>query len=326
MYKINNAEVGSAVSVRPSATALFTVNSADRYGDANTRRQTLVATSPYDFIIRKKESLLNGFFTRMGITEVSFPFALPNVDFNTSRMSVIYTPVGGVQATATFTPSFGFYTPSQIAAALQVFIRARDVSLNTSLVVYSSLNGVPQFTVSVPAGATIDFAPVATTGGLPFPYDQNQIQLYDMFGFTLANSSPVRYTAPAVGSATTVVGNFTFFQKYQYLDIVSTLMTGNQNLKDSTSSPIDRNILCRLYVDYENSYNVPADDPLFAPAGTTPFTIYRKFPVPKFVQWDVKQPIGQLNFQVYDQDGFLIRSDPQFQDMDWKMSVLVSEQ
>ena len=316
MYKINNAEVGSAVSVRPSATALFTVNSADRYGGNDIRRQTQVQTSPYDFTIRKKESLLNGFFTRMGITEISFPMTLPNVDGSTSRMAILYTPSGSPEASSVFTPSFGFYTPAEIAAKLQIKIRTLDASFSTATVTYGA-NSLPQFIVTMPAGATISFAPIATTGTATFPYDQNQIQLYDMFGFTLAN---------ALAQQQVVTGNFTFFQKYQYLDIVSTLMTGNQNLKDSTSSPIDRNILCRLYVDYENSYNVPAGDPLFAPAGTTPFTLYRKYPVPKFVQWDVKQPIGQLNFQVYSQDGVLIQNSPLFGSMDWKMSVLVSEQ
>jgi len=315
MYKINNAEVGSAVSVRPSATALFTVNSADRYGGNDIRRQTLVATSPYDFTIRKNESLLNGFFTRMGITEISFPMSLPNCDGSSSRMAILYTPSGGAEASSIFTAG-GFFTPSEIASKLQVKIRTLDASFSTATVQYG-VNGLPQFIITMPAGATVSFAPIATTGGLPFPYDQNQIQMYDMFGFTLAN---------ALAQQNVVVGNFTFFQKYQYLDIVSTLLTGNQNLKDSTTAPIDRNILCRLYVDYENSYNVPPSDPLFTPAGTTPITLYRKFPIPKFVQWDVKQPVGQLNFQVFDQDGFLIKSDPQFQDMDWKMSVLVSEQ
>jgi hypothetical protein len=252
----------------------------------------------------------------MGITEISFPMTLPNVDGSTARMAVLYTPVAGVETAAVYAPTPGFYTPSEIAAALQVFIRALDPSLATSTVVYG-INGNPQFLITVPAGATISFAPIATSGGPPFPYDQNQIQLYDMFGFTLAN---------ALAQSQIIIGNFTFFQKYQYLDIVSTLLTGNQNLKDSTTSPVDRNILCRLYVDYETTYVVPPNDPAFAPAGTVPFTIYRKFPVPKFVQWDVKQPVGQLNFQVFDQDGFLIRSDPQFQDSDWKMSVLVSEQ
>ena len=316
MYKINNAEVGSAVSVRPSSTALFTVNSADRYAGNNIRRQIGVQTSPYDFTIRKNESLLNGFFTRMGITEISFPMTLPNVDGSTSRMAILYTVSGSPEASSIFTPAFGFYTPSEIAAALQVKIRSLDASFSTATVTYGA-NSLPQFIVTMPAGATVSFAPIATTAGLPFPYDQNQIQLYDMFGFTLAN---------ALAQQAVVVGNFTFFQKYQYLDIVSTLLTGNQNLKDSTTSPVDRNILCRLYVDYENSYNVPPSDPLFAPAGTTPITLYRKFPIPKFVQCDVKQPVGQLNFQVFDQDGFIIKSDPQFQDMDWKMSMLVSEQ
>jgi len=311
MYKINNAEVGSAVSIRPSATALFTLNSADRFGGIEEKRSAnLSLSSPYDFTIRKQESLLNGFFTRMGVSEVAFPFTLPNVAGSTAKLGVVYN-TGAGNVTAIFT-GFGFYTPPEIAAALQIFIRGLDASLAAALVTYGGA-GSPNFTFQSASATTLDFQPIAQSSA--FNYPANQVQMYDMLGLNAL-----------VPAGTSVTGASTFFQKYQYLDIVSTLMTGNQNLKDSTSSPIDRNILCRLYVDYENSYNVPANDPLFAPAGTTPFTIYRKYPVPKYVQWDVKQPIGQLNFQVYTQDGVLVENSPLFGSTDWKMSVLVSEQ
>lgn len=311
MYKINNAEVGSAVSIRPSATALFTVNSADRFGGVSVKRNAdLSVSSPYDFTIRKQESLLNGFFTRMGVSEISFPLTLPNVAGSTAKLTVLYNTGGGAVA-STFT-GFGFYTPSEIAAALQLFIRGLDASLAGATVIYGAA-GAPNFTFLSNSATTLNFAPLGQSSTFNYPADQ--IQLYDMLGLNAL-----------IPGGTTVTGTSTFFQKYQYLDIVSTLMTGNQNLKDSTSSPIDRNILCRLYVDYENTYVVPANDPAFAPPGTTPFIIYRKYPVPKYVQWDVKQPIGQLNFQVYTQDGVLVENSPLFGSADWKMSVLVSEQ
>jgi hypothetical protein len=311
MYKINNAEVGSAVSIRPSATALFTVSSIDRFGGIDIRRSAdLSVSSPYDFTIRKQESLLNGFFTRMGVSEISFPLTLPNVAGSTAKITVLYnTGAGAVASTLTY---FGFYTPSEIAAALQVDIRALDASLAAALVTYGG-NGAPNFRFQSASATTLAFAPIGQSS--TFNYPANQIQLYDMLGL---NSGIV--------GGTDFIGTSTFFQKYQYLDIVSTLMTGNQNLKDSTSSPVDRNILCRLYVDYENTYVVPADDPAFAPPGTVPFIIYRKYPVPKYVQWDVKQPIGQLNFQVYAPDGVLVENSALYGSSDWKMSVLVSEQ
>jgi hypothetical protein len=320
MYKINNAEVGSAVSIRPSATALFTVNSADRYGTIADKRDATVLISPYDFTIRKKESLLNGFFTRMGITEISFPFALPNVGGSTTKLGVTKI-ISGVPTTTVLTFDATFYTPSEFAAELQTEIRTLDAALAAATVVYSP-TGKPQFYIDTQSAiAELSFLPVAQSPSA-FPYPPEQIQVYDMLGMSALNHST---GAPNFAQGV-FISSPTFFQKYQYLDIVSTLLTGNQNLKDSTSSAIDRNILCRLYIDYENSYNVPASDPLFAPAGTTPITIYRKFPVPKFVQWDVKQPIGQLNFQVYDQNGVLLPDSPSTANMDWKMSVLVSEQ
>ena len=57
-----------AVTVRPSSSANFPIDSADRYASYNAR--AAAPTGPYTFTIAKNESLLNGFFKRIALTEI----------------------------------------------------------------------------------------------------------------------------------------------------------------------------------------------------------------------------------------------------------------
>jgi hypothetical protein len=64
--------------------------------------------------------------------------------------------------------------------------------------------------------------------------------------------------------------------------------------------------------------------------GTYPFTIYRKFSMPKQIKWDNTQPLGNLIFEVYDDKGQILSSHlgavyPDSTMPDWRMTLLVSE-
>jgi hypothetical protein len=37
--------------------------------------------------------------------------------------------------------------------------------------------------------------------------------------------------------------------------------------------------------------------------GVSPFVIYRQFPYPKQIRWNNKMPIGNLTFELYDDQG-----------------------
>jgi hypothetical protein len=111
-------------------------------------------------------------------------------------------------------------------------------------------------------------------------------------------------------------------RRYRYIDIVSSQLTYNQDLKDAATTQIVRDILCRWYFAYDQFADVDQYGfPIFM--GYEPFVVRRTFSPPKQIRWDNIQPIGQLSFEVYDdnQNQILIDS-PQ---TNFLMTLQVSE-
>lgn len=117
-----------------------------------------------------------------------------------------------------------------------------------------------------------------------------------------------------------------------FVDIVCDQLTANQSLKDSDSGEITRTVLCRVFLTPDAFTGNVAN------LGSNPILVHRCFPFPKQIKWNANQPIGNLRFQVYDSQGYLLTTNegitgtmenpPNFYDSDmgdWTMTMLVSE-
>ena len=321
----------TAITQRPTSTAILAIDSEDRFRDYDDARDVgVLATlnrSPYDFSINKNQSLMNGFFTRVGVTEVVFPWMIPNINNFTRQIRVGYDIGAGVVFT-TISLDVGFYTPSQIAAALQAQIRALAPApgdlggfVMTYGVATSGLSAPTQrpiFEYGIPVvGASIAFFPMP---GVP----PTRKQLFDILGFT---SDQNLYLASGSGVDT-------YWQYTRYIDIVCTQLTANQALKDTMSQIVARDVLCRVYVGDAQGVQstVLPSSSTFCPPGCMPTTIYKDFAQPKQIQWIPNQPVpGYLKFEVYDDAGFILTdSVPTLggsfgNGANWSMTLLVSE-
>lgn len=295
-----------AITVRPSSTAVLAVDSFDRY--ATPTDSQFGVSGPYSFQITKNQNIFNGFFTRIAMTEIVFPYYIPNINPKTKTVEVIYD--GGAAATLTLTE--GFYTPTALATALQVALIPLTGAGTT--VVY--VNG--RFTIDV--GATHDL--------ILYPSDTNSFGLFDLLGGTADWINP---------GGQILTGKVTRCRYTEYVDIVCSQLTYNQDLKDaSTTNGYSRDILARIYLECENDQPIPvniagtATNAVDTVPGTYPVTLYRKFPHPKQIQWNNEQPIGNLLFEVYDDRGVILSgngtgNNADFIFPDWRMTVLVSE-
>ena len=309
MYR---TEVGSTIS-RPASTAILAIDGEDRYTNYLQARvvqpfgSTTVRNNAYSFSITRNQSALNGFMTRIGVTEVVLPWCIPNINPKTNKMTI---RIGGgfpeIFNALTIPP--GFYTPSQLASYIQAYVRTLDVTLVAFTMTYGT-NGLPLFEYNTNnAGVSVQFAPLPYNS-TAYPYPDTTKQLFDLLGFNDSNNLPV---FPPGGVDYT--GGNTFCQAIRYVDIVCTQLTGQQSLRDTTTQPIARDMLARIYLNGHNGEQsaVSASSSTFCPAGCAPFTIYRDFSLPKQIEWSPEQPVpGVLRFDVFDDSGApLAESDP----------------
>jgi len=169
----------------------------------------------------------------------------------------------------------------------------------------------------------------ASTGASPFflgrytePTRPNAVGLFEMMAFpSYQTAGTTQWSSPNVSMLST-----------PFVDIVADQLTANQGLKDSDSGDISRTVLCRLYLTPD------AFTGNLANLGYNPILIHRCFPFPKQIKWNANQPIGNLKFQVYDSQGYILTTfeglsgamatPPNYFDSDmgdWSMTLLVSE-
>ena len=314
-FAVHEDSEEDTITVRPSSTALFCIDSADRY--ASIQDRAVGTQSPYQFNIVKNQALLNGFFKRIALTEIVFPYYIPNINTRTDSIQVSLN--GGAASTLTLV-ALGFYSPAALAAELQT---ALITLTSVATITVGYLDG--RFIINTNSADTLSFGR-GNYGGLGARI--NQFQLFDLLNMGPANT---------VASTIQITG-VTRCRYTEYIDIVSSQLTYNQKLKDASSDKIVRDVLARVYVETEDNliqpyYNSTSSAEVISTndiPGTYPFTVNRKFPLPKQIRWDDTQPLGNVSFEVYDDKGELLTAHlgataPDYQMPDWRFSLLVSE-
>ena len=289
--------VSDAVTVRPPATANFFVDSVDRNRGS--------AAQAGDFIINKGESLFNGFFNRLAVNEIVLNWGVPNISayWGNNTISITNLAVGG--STQILTLPQGFYS---VLDCLREIITLANAAF--------AADPIPiVFSLAFVNGTLI----LVATQNFQINWNTAQIKSLARLLFV-----PVQLNVPITG-ATGVVPSSPFLLGTRYIDIVSQQLTYNQELKDNTTAQVRRDVLYRWYFAQDNvpmEYEkFPATYPASggAPAvtiltdtnipvlqGYTAFVQRRTPPFPKQIRWSPEQPIGQVSFQVYDDQGRIV--------------------
>lgn len=284
-----------ATPIRVPSTANLMVDSADRNQSE---------LSAWDFQISKSNSIMNGFFTRIGTTEVVLEWCENNIRADLSN-NWAKINVSGTDYLVTIPD--GAYTTER---CLQYLGSAfNDISGSTG-------KGCTAGSLLFGGFSGLLFTP--TTPKI-FMLESPLINNLDMKVFT--NS------VPGNAGGLDISGSFFFpscpdLRLYRYIDIVSPQLTYNQDLKDNSTAPIVRDVLVRWYFDDD----VPEQlDGFGFPIlmGYTRFCRRRIYNPPKQIKWDSRQPLGNIAFQVYDDNGNLLPvSDSK---TNWLMTLQMSE-
>jgi len=262
-----------ATPIRYPSIANLMVDSFDRNADAYPNCS--------DFQINKKNSLLNGFFTRVGATEVVFEWNTPNVNPGIGNNGIDLV-VNGV--TTLIPIASGFYT---VAAALDQITDVLNASPASAGVTWalSPITGAGAALVATgPPGTTLQL------GGTLIAQMSFDVNL-SVYTITPGGTVPIVFLASAADLRPT-----------RYVDIVCNQLTNNQAVKDASTAENVRDVLVRWYFDYDNQS--PTDVfgfPILM--GYAPFFLRRLYNPPKQIQWQSNIPVGNLSLQLYDSRG-----------------------
>lgn len=266
-------------TIRYPATANLMIDSADR--------ETNVYSSPWDFQITKSNALINGFFSRVGTTEVVLEWCADNISDDFENREIVVDISGGGGNTTNLTDQSvtipnGVYTAAGVIDALVDSLT--DLSGVTGGMIWEAL--------PIPGGLIIQ-----TIGGqvgyINIPYDTKLSNQLD-----ISTGEQLELFAEIFCPD---------LRPYRYLDFTSQQLTYAQDVKDSSTAKQVRDVLCRWYFcdDTPNQLDKYGFPILM---GYTRFCQRRIFNPPKQIKWDNNLPVGNLKFEVYGNDGEITKT------------------
>jgi hypothetical protein len=281
----------------------MTIDSRDRVIIDPATGYRVDTTGPYEIYINKQQTLMNGYFTRIAMSEINMQWNIPNVignglqKNNTLRLEQAAAPGVGVP-TATYTIEVlqAFYTPKELADYIQL-------KLNTASVFGGGSWRCTYFERGLAGGSY--FALEEISGTIYFRIRPENIGSADDLCNLMGFSYPPQEFAESIN------GSYASMQYTPYFDVISSNLTKKQNVRDnSTSFNTGQNLLCRVYLS-EPGVTVIRDrtdvtDPQTAECsiiGCRPFNLYREYSTPKQIYWDTKEFINVIDLQLVDYKG-----------------------
>ena len=286
---MNQFGIQQGITIRMPATANLMIDSEDRSG---------AYASPWDFQIVKAQSIQNGFFSRIATTEVVLDWCIPNID---TGFDTLIFDISGATGTLTdheITIGTGFYTMEEFLDEL--VIELNDLSGTTGST-FAINTATPGFT-------SIDI----DTGEFGISQETNL-------------SESLGIVAGITNVPSLIINNCGNILRFRYIDFTSNQLTYNQDLKDNSTAQFNRDVLCRWYMAWDTEPNYDAYGfPILM--GYKKFILRRLFNPPKYIRWDNSQPLGNISFQIYDDDGNLLTEPtPDFYRSSWMMTLQLSE-
>jgi hypothetical protein len=315
------------VDIRLPSTALFGVSSTDRY--SSLAQSSGQSSSPYTQVsISSKQNFMNGFFTRIALTEVRLPWTIPTISKRNSNMIIKYFP-GGTGTGTNYTLVFedGWYDPFSLAAELESLVKS--VTSNASFdVAYLPDSHCFQ----AKTNNTDEFYFIPSPSQPISGEKNNRVSVFEMMNWIYDNNA-----------TTTLISGIPSMLSTKFVDIVSEQLTYNQDVKDADTGTITRDVLARIYLTPDHTspqvgtsytYNSGTYFYTYEWTGSQPFEVYRQFAFPKQIKWSPNQPVGNLVFNLYDDQGYPLTSDNKQPYLtpygdncmpDWNITLLVSE-
>lgn len=263
-----------------------------------------------NFILQSQTAYIYGYMYKMIVSQIQVQYNVPTVNLNLNDKIYLIDDSPGGQEYPIQIP-YGFYTPDELAALLQVTIRA--LTPFTSMTVsyeYSSF----VFKAAVPYFNDFYFASDLTMQ-LDLDLSQEEIttvlKTYRLLGLTIensvANTTQASYIAP----------NFMYTP---YIDIYSDTLTNYQRVKDTdTSIKNAKGLIARVYL---SGVGNPQTTTGTSALGSAPFIMTADLNSPKVIRWTPDVTVTTIDIQVKDQYGDLLPGYDRGFNTEFQMTLL----
>ena len=271
------------------------ISSKDRNGGTFAQP----TTQPYNnFLIAKGFPIQQGQIRNIKLSEVRFPYAIPNINDYNNKM---WVGVGGNFQQVIV--DSGFYSGDALATKLNADLALLFPGSNPSFTYNADGTftceafGYPNPLVPDYVSLYPSFA-VGDDGAFNMLQPSTKPSLLSVMGF---NFSPTQdYTTPATIQFSSVAP----LVYTSFIDICSDVLTQYQDLPDAGTGQINRqHIICRLYVANETSTPSQLQSGNPAYPGQAPFVIHRQFKNPKVCKWNNQNSIDRIDIQLFDDAG-----------------------
>ena len=298
---------------QPAYTALM-VDSMDRYPQGFPDSIDHV-TSSSQWQLNANNYALNGYFTRVALTQVQFVWSLPTIIAGYNDSLSFTNASGSYSATI---PQ-GFYSCSMLSNAIAGAVNAAAGStlLTSSTVgdggnlIFTTASSNFLFDAPHTYGTSAEGRFFQTSGILPnYPMTPNSSGTI----YTLTNAPPSLLPT-------------------RYIDITSKYLTKFQRVKDTTTLIVNnsQNILARVYAFASGGSIAYPFPPSSADASGNiiwtaprPFVINQEFTNAKQLHWNPEEAISNFDITLYDEYGSLVPWTPQI-GSEYQFTLLCSE-
>jgi hypothetical protein len=274
--------------IRVPATENLMIDSKDRNSNDLTA---------WDFSLTRSQPLLNGFFTRVGTTEVVLEWGINNISTTLANNQFGITDSSGVSHTITLDNDE--YTIKQ--------------AMDTICAELNAL-GIIGYNFTINAG----------TAGVSFNNTGASLRQFRINPGRLAAQLDLNQNNTPTALAVSYSLNAPDLRPYRYLDFTCEQLTMVQDVKDASTANIVRDVLCRWYFADEVPNQLDAYGfPILM--GYTRFCQRRIFNPPKQIKWEqIQQVGGYLRFTVYGDDGTIVQDATPLVS-NWLMTLQLTE-
>jgi len=314
LYQNDSRDERVTQPVRASAYAELHVDSLDRYhdiaGGQNQLQETAKLTTPQSgrldfngtgqkFVINTKQYLINGYFNRIGVSQINLFYRVPTVVTGVNDTLAFYSgPVGAPLYYTVVIPQ-GYYTLTTMATQLQVLIRAATGNAAFSVATNTLAGG---FTF---ATNTADVFAIAFGSPLPVLWTEDQQQLYyrtaRMLGAGRISFGFPTETAPVTNfqtSVNTFCPNLLFTD---YIDIVSSTLCKFKRVKDTNSTDTAQSdVIARVYLCAQDTRENMGQGDAY---GSRPFVINVGYKNINWCKWSPEESLQQIDITLLDMFG-----------------------